>query len=221
MVEYGSVSMVQLSYDLNQQQKNFENSFEIRRRNMRETKPEFDLGEKYNVKKDDVIFDASDTPAVIMFNPKYVHNVSAAVRGCSCFGLDLLLFTGTRVVEQLKTEGKKGYRLPREERMKDYQNVRMLNDEYPFNRFSGNVTPVAVEVRENAELLPNFVHPENPVYVFGPEDGSLPQIYLKHCQRFLYIPSEHCLNLAVAINIVLYDRVAKVPNLFREYMKGW
>jgi tRNA(Leu) C34 or U34 (ribose-2'-O)-methylase TrmL len=188
---------------------------------MREDKPEFDLGEKYDVKKDEAVFNSSDTPAVIMFNPKYIHNVSAAVRGCSCFGLNLLIFTGTRVVEQLKTEGKKGYRLPREERMKDYQEVRMLNDEYPFNRFSGDVTPVAVEVRKNAELLPFFEHPKNPVYVFGPEDGSLPQIYLRHCKRFLYIPSKHCLNLAVAINVVLADRIAKMNPIPEEYLKTW
>lgn len=186
---------------------------------MKEETPTFDLGEKYNVKKEAQIFTWEDTPAVLMYNPKYVHNLSAAVRGCSCFGSDLLLFTGTRVLEQLQTPGKKGYRLPREERMRDYQHVRMLNDEYPFNRFDRHVTPVAVEVRQNAEPLPTFVHPRFPLYVFGPEDGSIPQIYLKHCRRFLYIPAKHCLNLAVAINVVLCDRVAKSEHLYTEYLR--
>jgi tRNA(Leu) C34 or U34 (ribose-2'-O)-methylase TrmL len=67
-----------------------------------------------------------------------------------------------------------------------------------------------LDVRRNTESLPNFVHPKNPVYVFGPEDGSLPQIYLKHCQRFLVIPSPYCLNLAAAVYITLYDRTAKI-----------
>ena len=183
--------------------------------------PEFIAGDEIKVRKDMGMFDASHTPAIVMYNPKYPHNVGAAVRACSCFNSKLIIFTGNRV--SLEPEGKgKGYRLPREERMKGYKHVNLINDEYPFNRFSKNVTPVAVEVRDNAEILPHFIHPENPVYVFGPEDGSLPQIYLKHCQRFLYIPSPFCLNLSAAIYVVLYDRISKIMKgeaTYKEYEK--
>ena len=174
---------------------------------MKEELPEFELGKEKNIRKTEGLFDPSHTPAIIMYNPKYPHNVGAAVRACSCFDSPLILFTGDRV--SLEPEGKKGYRLPREERMKGYKDVTLLNDNYPFNRFTKDVIPVAVEVRQNAELLPHFIHPKNAVYVFGPEDGSLPQIYLKHCQRFLFIPSKHCLNLSAAIYVVLYDRKMK------------
>lgn len=177
---------------------------------MREELPQFNLMEKYNISKNDSVFGADDTPAIIMSNPKYPHNVGAAVRACSCYDSSLLIFTGDRLLEELKKQkGKRGYRLPREERMKGYKEVRIFNDEYPFNRFSQDVVPVAVEIRNNAEHLPNFVHPKNAVYVFGPEDGSVPQIYLKHCQRFVKIPSKHCLNLAASIYTVLYDRIVK------------
>jgi len=175
---------------------------------MREKCPEFKNGDEVHVRKDDQMYDKSHTPAIIMYNPKYPHNVGAAVRACSCFDSNLIVFSGDRV--SLEPSGKKGYRLPREERMKGYKHVKLINDEYPFNRFSKDVIPVAVEVRENAEILPHFIHPKNAVYVFGPEDGSIPQIYLKHCQRFLVIPSPFCLNLAAAINVVLYDRMAKI-----------
>jgi tRNA C32,U32 (ribose-2'-O)-methylase TrmJ len=53
------------------------------------------------------------------------------------------------------------------------------------------------------------VHPENAVYVFGPEDGSIPPVFRRHCHRFVSIPSKHCLNLAAAVYIVLYDRNQK------------
>lgn len=174
---------------------------------MKEKPDEFNNGDEIHVRKDDQMYDKSHTPAIIMYNPKYPHNVGAAVRACSCFDSNLIIFSGDRV--SLEPSGKKGYRLPREERMKGYKHVKLINDDYPFNRFSKDVVPVAVEVRENAEVLPHFIHPENAVYVFGPEDGSIPQIYLKHCQRFLVIPSPFCLNLAAAINVVLYDRKAK------------
>jgi len=176
---------------------------------LREKIPEFDLMDKFNIGKNEQIFTGNDTPAVLMFNPKYSHNVGAAVRACSCFGASNLMFTGTRILEDINRQSKKGYRIPREERMKGYNDVMITNDDYPFNRFSSDVVPVAIEVRKNAEYLPNFIHPPHALYVFGPEDGSLPQIYLKHCRRFVYIPSKHCLNLGGAIYTVLYDRLSK------------
>jgi tRNA(Leu) C34 or U34 (ribose-2'-O)-methylase TrmL len=185
---------------------------------MKEKQPEFKLHTKHNVKKNKILFNADMTPAIVMSNPKYPHNVGAAVRAASCFGSKLLIFTGDRV--SLEPSGIKGYRLPREERMKGYKDVTLLNDQYPFNRFSGNVTPVAVELRQNAESLPYFQHPKNAIYVFGPEDGSIPQIMLKHCHRFIIIPSKHCVNLAAAIYIVLYDRIMKEQTINLSAING-
>jgi tRNA(Leu) C34 or U34 (ribose-2'-O)-methylase TrmL len=166
---------------------------------------DFVPGKIHQISKRKVLFSVQMTPAVVMHNPKYPHNVGAAVRAASCFGARTIIFSGDRlgVLNNPKA------RLPREERMKGYYDVTMLNDDYPFNRFPKEVTPVAVEVRKNSEMLPDFIHPEFPVYVFGPEDGSLPQITLSHCHRFLRIPSKHCLSLGNAVNIVLYDRMVK------------
>lgn len=92
--------------------------------------------------------------------------------------------------------------------MKGYGSVELCHGDYFFDAFADAV-PVAVEVRPNSEVLPDFEHPENAVYVFGPEDGTLGSKTLQHCHRFLTIPSHHCLNLAAAVYVVLYDRVAK------------
>jgi tRNA(Leu) C34 or U34 (ribose-2'-O)-methylase TrmL len=45
--------------------------------------------------------------------------------------------------------------------------------------------------------------------VFGPEDGHVPKGIRTACHRFVTIPSHGCLNLAAAVNVVLYDRMAK------------
>ncbi len=177
---------------------------------MREEAPDFSLASQHNIRKESKIFDSTRTPAIIMHNPKYPHNVGTAVRAASCFGSNLILFTGSRV--SIEPKGIKGYRLPREERMRGYKDVTLLNDQYPFNRFDKNIIPVAVERRENAESLPFFEHPKNAVYVFGPEDGSIPQVMLQHCHRFVVIPSKHCVNLAAAIYLILYDRESKIMN---------
>lgn len=168
---------------------------------------EFEFQKELNIKKVSSIFGSDMTPSIIMCNPKYPHNVGGAIRACSCFNAKAVLFTGNRVT--LDPPNNKKYRLPREERMRGYKDVIVLNDDYPLNRFE-NITPVAIEFRQNSEQLTYFEHPKNPVYVFGPEDGSIPTVILQHCHRFVVIPSKHCLNLAAAIYIILYDRILKL-----------
>ncbi len=146
------------------------------------------------------------TPAIALVNPKYPHNVGAAVRAASCFGIKQIWFTGNRV----SLTPDKSYRLPREERMKGYKDVELRQHDYFLDEFPiGTVTPVAIELRKNSEFLPNFIHPENALYIFGPEDGSLKSVHLQHCHRFVVIPTRHCVNLAAAVYMVLYDRMVK------------
>ncbi|HRZ18614.1 MAG TPA: TrmH family RNA methyltransferase [Methanofastidiosum sp.] len=144
------------------------------------------------------------TPSIALINPKYPRNVGQAIRAASCFDVKQVWFTGDRV----SLDVAKGQRLPREERMKGYSKVELVQFDYFFDQFK-DVTPVAVEVSPNAEVLTTFKHPENALYIFGPEDGSIPQVTRKHCHRFVVIPTRHCTNLAAAIYIILYDRFMK------------
>lgn len=153
------------------------------------------------------------TPAVLLTDPKYARNVSMVRRACSGFGITQVWFTGERL---LYDKGKKGKtRLPREERMKGYSEVDLIdgvdliNYDRVFDQFPKGTIPVAVEVLEHAERLHDFVHPKNPLYVFGPEDGNIDPVALRHCHRFVQIPVRHCLNLAMAVGLILYDRQHK------------
>ena len=69
--------------------------------------------------------------------------------------------------------------------------------------------PVAVERVVEATPLPEFEHPERAAYVFGPENGSLDEAILQRCTHVVSIPGRQCSNLAAAVNVVLYDRLAK------------
>lgn len=142
-------------------------------------------------------------PAVAMINPKYSHNVASAIRACSCYGVKQLLWTGNRVDPSTYE------RLPREERMKGYKDVSWSAVDKPFDVMTGPFTPICVEITEGAVNLVDFRHPEYPLYVFGPEDGGVPQVIRRLCHKFVFIPAHHCLNLSAAIYLVLYDRWAK------------
>jgi tRNA(Leu) C34 or U34 (ribose-2'-O)-methylase TrmL len=144
-------------------------------------------------------------PAIALIDPKYPNNVGMIVRLASCYGLRQVWFTGHRVT----LNAAKGERLPREERMKGYKEVELIHDDYLFDKFAADTVPVAIEVRAAAEALFSFEHPERALYVFGPEDGSIPKVQLRHCHRFLVIPTRHCLNLATAVATVLWDRESK------------
>ena len=145
--------------------------------------------------------------AVLLVNPKYPHNVGAILRSCACYGVPDLRYTGDRLDGRLAALS----RIPREERMKGYSKVHWERSMRPFDEFGDHgYTPIAIEVRENCEMLQDFVHPENALYVFGPEDGGLQHVTLRHCHKFVAIPALHCLNLGVAVATVLYDRTVKL-----------
>lgn len=150
-------------------------------------------------------------PSILLTNPKYSANVGAAVRAASCFGAKQVWWTGNRV--RLDDN----QRLPREERMKGYKDIDMVQFDYPFDHLKGDgVVPVAIELLPGSECLYDFVHPEKAVYVFGPEDGSIDQMFRRFCHRFVTIPTRHCTNLAAAVYLVLYDRKQKHYQLTGE-----
>lgn len=76
-----------------------------------------------------------------------------------------------------------------------------------------NLIKVAIELVEGATPLPLFEHPENALYIFGPEDGSIEQDVIDQCDEVVYIPTIGCMNLAATVNVLLYDRLAKTAKM--------
>lgn len=158
--------------------------------------------------------------AILLNNPKSAVNVGGAIRAASIFGAEMVYWTGDRVADgppggvnssHVGTSiSRKKWRLPREERMKAY-NIDWGIEQDALDRLVGEgFKPVCVELVEGAQLLPLYEHPEgDTVYVFGPEDGDVPKGVRHFCHEFVKIPSTNCMNLAAAVNVVLYDRMAK------------
>lgn len=165
----------------------------------------------------------AQAPAVVLYNPRYPHNLGAAVRAASCFDVKQVWLTGRRVADKVLAS----QRLPREERMKGFADVQIVLEDRPFDYFPRDATPVAVELLNGSENMVTFEHPDNPIYVFGPEDGGVPSDARARCHRRLFIPTKHCTNLAAAVYLVLYDRhlkmiqAGKLPALtIQEQLQG-
>ena len=78
-----------------------------------------------------------------------------------------------------------------------------------FDALPKECVPIAVERVVEATPLPEFEHPESAVYLFGPENGSLDETILARCTHVVFLPGHECSNLSAAVNVVLYDRIAK------------
>ena len=81
---------------------------------------------------------------------------------------------------------------------------------------SKDIPIVCVELVEGATPLPLFEHPEQALYIFGPEDGSLPQEVVDKAIAVVYMPTTGCMNLAATVNVLLYDRAAKHTQQFNK-----
>lgn len=142
--------------------------------------------------------------AVALANPRDPKNVAHALRACGAFDAAFLTYSGTRYKRQT-VDTQKAYRhMPLIQAGDNPEDVmRML----PFD-----CVPVAVECSGSVPLE-GFVHPERAMYIFGPEDGDVSRAIMDKCKHVVRISSVYCLNLAAAVNVVLYDRAAKkTPN---------
>ena len=74
---------------------------------------------------------------------------------------------------------------------------------------------VGIEITDDADNLPNFVHPIQAMYILGPEKGSLSDETLKKSDYIIKIPTKFSLNVAIAGAIVMYDRIKPIGKTTR------
>lgn len=135
-----------------------------------------------------------------LVNPKSASNVAVILRAAGCFGVTSIVYTGKRY-----TYAKAFH----EDTKKFRHSIPTLAVDDLLKAMPEGATPVVIELVEGAQALPSFAHPDNAFYIFGPEDGSVPQSIIDACEHVVYIPTKSSMNLAVTANVVLYDRLAK------------
>ncbi|PMH44520.1 23S rRNA methyltransferase [Vibrio sp. 10N.286.49.B3] len=135
-----------------------------------------------------------------LINPKCPTNVGAVMRAAGCYQANNILYTGKRYAKAAKfhtdTQGAA-------------KTIPLTSVENVLEDLAEDMKVVCVELAEGATPLPDFVHPEKALYVFGPEDGSISQDVADRADHVVYVPTIGCMNLAATVNVLLYDRLAK------------
>ncbi|MEH6591619.1 MAG: RNA methyltransferase [Halioglobus sp.] len=142
------------------------------------------------------------TLSIGLSNPKSPVNVGLVMRAAGCFQADSVFYTGERYDRAAPFNT-------------DTQNASLSIPLTWVPNLPGDVDDdtqiVCVELVEGAVALPAFQHPGKALYIFGPEDGTIQQKVIDQAHSVVFIPTIGSLNLAAAVNVMLYDRLSKMP----------
>lgn len=135
--------------------------------------------------------------AIGLHMPKTPENVGSVLRAASCYGAAMVAQTGRRYCKAPTDVFNTSKHLP----LIFADDLRLL---VPID-----CVPVAIDLLPDALCLTTYKHPERAFYIFGPEDGTLGRAVTDWCRDIVSVPTAFCMNLAAAVNVVLYDRMAK------------
>ena len=138
-----------------------------------------------------------------LINPKSPDNVHSVMRASGNYGVDSVFYTGDRYMRAMTLN-------PNAPDMS-----RKVSENIPLTEVddlieaAGDLKIICIELAENAVALPEYEHPLNAFYVFGPEDNTIDQAIIDRADAVVYVPTVGCMNLAATVNVLLYDRMIK------------
>ena len=139
---------------------------------------------------------------IALDNPKSGVNVGGTLRAIGVYGASMLVLGGVRPARLIRHPT---------DTMKAYRHTPVVMSENVLDAIPFDCVPIAVDLLDDATPLPAFQHPERAFYIFGAEDATLGRRITDQCRHVIYIPTPtgRCSNLVCAVNVVLYDRMAK------------
>jgi tRNA(Leu) C34 or U34 (ribose-2'-O)-methylase TrmL len=145
-----------------------------------------------------------------LHNPKSPTNVGAVMRAAGCYEAGEVRYSGTRYSRAVKFQT---------DTQNSHERIALVEKEDLTADLADDVEIVCIEFAVGASSLPHFEHPEKAIYIFGPEDGSLPQEIVDKAHHVVYVPTNGCMNLAATVNVVLYDRLAKTMGTIDDHQQ--
>ncbi len=131
-------------------------------------------------------------------NPKSSVNVGQILRAASCYEAAMIAISGKR------------YKGSSTDTLSTHTRIPLLRTDDLHSVIPFDCVPVAVDLIEGATSLIDYEHPQRAFYIFGAEDATLGNKVTSWCRDKIYIPTQHCMNLAATVNVVLYDRMCKL-----------
>lgn len=149
-------------------------------------------------------------------NPKSPTNVGGVMRAAGCYSVDQVVYTGHRYTLAAKFIGSKNNTDTQKSRdqiplvaIDDFLQLKQPSIEQQLEKLPASTKIICVDLVEGATPLPLFQHPDQALYIFGPEDGTISQDVIDQADEVVYVPTVGCMNLAASVNVLLYDRLAK------------
>ncbi len=142
-----------------------------------------------------------------LVNPKSPDNVGAVLRAAANYGIDNVFYTGDRYPRAIERKARTV-----DMSRKVSKDVMITQKDSLLDVATENMRIVCVEFVVNAIPLPEYEHPENALYIFGPEDGSIDQAIIDKADDIIYVPTIGCMNLSASVIVLLYDRLLKAGN---------
>lgn len=142
-----------------------------------------------------------------LVNPKSPDNVGSVLRAAANYRVDKVFYTGDRYPRAIERKARSV-----DMSRKISKGVLISGVECLTDAVTEGMKIVCVEFAVNAIPLPEYQHPENVLYIFGPEDGSIDQEIIDQAHAVVYVPTVGCMNLSASVNVLLYDRLVKKAN---------
>lgn len=133
--------------------------------------------------------------AIGLYQPKTNHNVGSVLRAATCYDVSMVAIEGRR------------YKKASTDTTTMHRHKPLIQTDDILSVIPYDCVPIAVEFIPTARSLINYIHPTSAFYIFGPEDGNIPNNIIEKCRDVIYIPTTYCMNLAATVNVVLYDRL--------------
>ena len=144
-----------------------------------------------------------------IYSPQKSHNVGTLWRSAFIFGASFIFTIGG---QKYHTQSSDTTHAPKYIPLYHYLN---MEDFYLY--LPKDCLLVGVEISSSSQDLRNFTHPERAIYLLGSETTGLPERLLEKCHRKIQIPTyfPYPLNVSMAGNIIMYDRLTKESNNFK------
>lgn len=133
-------------------------------------------------------------------NGKRETNLGTLWRTASIMGASFIFTIGTRYKNQSTDTMKSWRHIP----LFKYESISHF-----YNSLPKDSKLIGIELDAHSIPISKFQHPERGVYLLGAEDHGLSNDARDLCDYIIQIPGDHCLNVAVAGSIALYDRILK------------